>query len=55
MMIEHRKADNLKVENRKPRGGEIKVVQCKNCGEMVRSNRPGEAYECRCGWKMSRS
>ena len=53
-MVEHRKAGSLKVENRKPSGGAIKATRCEKCNAVVVSNRPGDPYVCKCGWKMSR-
>jgi len=53
-MVEHRKVDKLKVENRKPSGGAIKTVRCEKCNTVVVSNRPGDPFVCKCGWKKSR-
>jgi len=54
-MTEHHKVDNLKIENRRPDGGEIKAMRCKKCDAIVVSNRPGDPFTCKCGWTLSRT
>jgi len=54
-MIEHHEADKLKVENRTPSGGKIKAMRCRKCNNIAVSNRPGDPYECKCGFKTPRT
>ena len=54
-MIEHTRIGRLKIMDRKPSGGQIKVTRCEKCNTVVVSNRPGDAYKCKCGWSMNRT